>query len=81
MNLGETVDLLIGISIFGAVLAAALIYGQSWRAVARAFEHAASHQPVRLNGDPEQDHLGRRRHRRPGRLDRRAPVCAGARRL
>jgi hypothetical protein len=80
MTLAEALDLLIAITIFVAVLAAALMYGQSWRAVGRAFEYAASHPPDRLNGAPEQDHLGRRCHRRPRRLERRAPVCGSARR-
>lgn len=55
MPLGEALDLLIAVSIFAAVLGAAVIYGQSWRAVARAFEYAASHPSDDLNGDSEQD--------------------------
>jgi hypothetical protein len=77
---GEALDLLIATSIFMAALAAALAYGQSWRALARAFEYAASHPPVPLNGAPEQqNHLSRRRHRQQRHLDR-VPVCAGGRR-
>jgi hypothetical protein len=50
---GGALDLLVAISILVVLLAATVIYVQSWRAVGRAFEYAATHPPDASNGEPE----------------------------